>query len=99
VLTVPTHQLDYWLWPDSPHLMHAHSLVWLAALVAAVAWLYRQILGPTWVAGAAALLFAVDDAHGACVGFLANRNVLVAGFFGVLALAANAITRFSGGKV
>jgi hypothetical protein len=89
VLTVPTHRLDYRLWPDSPQLMHAHSLVWLAALVAAVAWLYRQILGPTWVAGAAALLFAVDDARGACVGFLANRNALVAGFFGVLALTAH----------
>jgi hypothetical protein len=89
VLTVPTHQLDYWLWQGSPHLMHAHSLVWLAALVAAVAWLYRQILGPTWVAGAAALLFAVDDARGACAGFLANRNVLVAGFFGALAVAAH----------
>jgi hypothetical protein len=89
VLTVRTHLLDYRLWPSSPRLMHAHSLVWLAALVAAVAWLYRQILGPTWVAGAAALLFAVGDARGACVGFLANRNVLVAGFFGALALTAH----------
>jgi hypothetical protein len=99
VLTVRTHLLDYWLWPDSPWLMHAHSLVWLAALVAAVAWFYRQILGPTSVAGVAALLFAVDDARGACVGFLANRNVLVAALFGVLALAAHHAWRERGRHV
>ena len=30
-LTVLTHRLDYALWPDSPELMHAHSLFWLGA--------------------------------------------------------------------
>ena len=32
-LTVLTHRLDYALWPDSPALMHAHSLLWLGAAV------------------------------------------------------------------
>jgi hypothetical protein len=99
VLTVRTHFLDYQLWPDSPPLMHAHSLLWLAGLVAAVAWLYRRILGCTAVAGGAALLFAVDDAHGACAGFLANRNVLVAALFGVLALAAHDAWRNNGRRL
>ena len=31
-LTVQTHVLDYALWPDSPLLMHVHSLLWLTAL-------------------------------------------------------------------
>ena len=64
-LTVLTHRLDYALWPDSPALMHAHSLFWLGAAVAVTACFYRRILGSTWVAGVAALLFAVDDARGA----------------------------------
>ena len=62
-LTVLTHRLDYALWPDTPALMHAHSLFWLGAAVFAVACFYRRMLGSTWVAGIAAMLFAVDDAR------------------------------------
>ena len=85
-LTILTHRLDYVLWPDSPVLMHAQSLFWLGAAVAAAAAFYQRIMGPTWVAAVAALLFAVDDARGTPVGFLANRNVLIAATFGFLAL-------------
>ncbi len=85
-LTVLTHRLDYALWPDSPALMHAHNLFWLGTAVAATAVFYRRMMGATWVAGVAGLLFAVDDARGATAGFLANRNVLVAATFGVSAL-------------
>jgi hypothetical protein len=85
-ITVLSHRLDYALWPDSPVLMHAHSLLWLGTAVAAVAVFYRRMLGPTWVAASAALLFSLDDARGLTVGFIANRNVLVAATFGVSAL-------------
>jgi hypothetical protein len=85
-LTVLTHRLDYILWPDSPVLMHAQNLFWLGAAVAAAAAFYQRIMGPTGVAAVAALLFAVDDARGTPVGFLANRNVLIAATFGFLAL-------------
>ncbi len=73
-ITVLTHRLDYALWPDSPALMHAQSLFWLGAAVAVTAVFYRRMLGPTRVAGVAALLFAADDARGATVGFIANRT-------------------------
>ena len=86
-LTVLTHRLDYLLWPDSPVLMHAQNLFWLGAAVAAAAAFYQRIMGPTWVAAMAALLFAVDDARGTPVGFLANRNVLIAATFGFSALS------------
>jgi hypothetical protein len=85
-LTVLTHRLDYALWPDSPALMHAQSLCWLGASLAAVAVFYRRLLGPTAVAATAALLYAVDDARGLTVGFIANRNVLIAATFGVSVL-------------
>ena len=85
-LTVFTHRLDYALWPDSPALMHAQSLFWLGASLAAVAVFYRRMLGPTAVAATAALLYAIDDARGPTVGFIANRNVLIAATFGVSAL-------------
>ena len=88
-LTVQTHVLDYWLWPDRPALMHAHSLAWLGLLVFLVAILYRRLLGATWMAGAAALLFAVEDAHGTPAGWICNRNVLLAASFGVACLIAH----------
>jgi hypothetical protein len=50
------------------------------------------------VAGVAALLFAVDDARGATVGFIANRNVLVAATFGVSALIAHDRWRRDGSR-
>src|SRR5262245_23548655 len=70
-LTVLTHRLDYALWPDSAMLMHAHSLFWLGLVVAATACFYRRMFGATWVAGVAALVYAVDDGRGATVGFIA----------------------------
>lgn len=97
-LTVLTHRFDYALWPDSPVLMHAHSLFWLGLAVAATACFYRRMLGATWVAGLAALLYAVDDARGATVGFIANRNVLVAASFGVPALIAHDRARRDGSR-
>ncbi len=87
-VTVATHRLDYALWPDSAALMHAQSIFWLGACVAIVALVFRRFLEPR-VAALAALLYAIDDARGMPVGFLANRNALVATFFGALAILAH----------
>lgn len=83
-VSVVTMQLDHLLWPQSAALMHAHSLLWLCALVACAAWLYRELLGTTWPAGLATLLYAVDDAHSLPTVYLANRNALIACCLGVL---------------
>lgn len=85
-ITVMTHWVDYQLWPDMPVLMHAHSIAWFGVGVFLVALFYRRMMGCTWMAGLAALLFAIDDAHGMPVGFIANRNTLIAMAFGVLTL-------------
>lgn len=88
-LTGLTHYVDYELWPQCAELMHAQSLLWFGALIAAVTLLYRRLHGVTWVAGLAALLYALDDAHGLPAGWLANRNAVVATCFGVLALVVH----------
>lgn len=95
-VSVVTHRFDYALWPDSPVLMHLHSLLWLALGVAAAAWFYRRLLGIGAVAGWAALFFALDDSHGLPAGWIANRNALVAFLFGLLALVAHDAWRRSG---
>jgi hypothetical protein len=98
-VTVFTHRLDYALWPNSPAFMHAHSLVWLGAAVGAVSVFYRRMLGATWVAAAAALLFAVDDARGVTVAFIANRNVLIAATFGASSLVCHDRFRRDGSRL
>jgi hypothetical protein len=92
VLSAASLWLDYQLFPDSPALMHAESLLWFALTVAAVALLYRRLLAPShpaWVVGLAALLYAVDPGHGVPVAWIANRNAVLASLFGALALLAH----------
>ncbi len=85
-LSALTHWLDYRLWPESPKLMHLHSLLWLGFLAALTACFFRRFCpDPGWAA-LATLLYVIDDAHGTPVGFLANRNALLATVFGLLAL-------------
>jgi len=87
-----THFVDYALWPDTPWLMHLHSigwlvLVWLGALV-----LYRRVLVSTTLASTTLLpvlaftLYALDDARAMTVAWIANRNALVALAFALPAL-------------
>jgi hypothetical protein len=73
-----THLADYRLWPDAPWAMHAQSLFWFAICLGLAALFYRRFLGTGLVAGLAMLAFAIDDAHGPVVGWIANRNALVA---------------------
>ena len=59
--------------------------MWIAAV------LYRRLFGregrgALWAAGLAALLYALDDAHSLSTAYLANRNALLATFFGLLSL-------------
>jgi len=84
--SVLTMMLDYLLWPNYPALMHLHSLLWLAAAVLVAALLYRAVMGATWVAGLAALMYAIDGAHAVPASYLANRNALVACCFGFLSV-------------
>ena len=81
-----THLVDYRFWPDHPWVMHAENVLWYAALVAAVAVFHARLVKPRWLAGVASLLYAADDAHGHPVGWLMNRNAVMAAFFAVLAL-------------
>lgn len=98
-LTSLTHWLDYLLWPDAPALMHAQSILWYGLRVLGVTFLYRRIAPTAAVAAIAALLFACDGVHAIPVGFLANRNAVIAATFGVLALIAHSRYRRDQSKV
>jgi len=89
-----SHWLDFTLYPDRPALMHLHSLLWFAAVAAGATALYRRLFdaGATaagraaWAGGLAALLYAIDEAHGFPVGWLSNRNAVMGTAFGIMVL-------------
>lgn len=88
-VTVLTLWLDYQLWPNSPELMHAQSILWYGGVCALATLFYRRFMGRRWMAGLAAFLFAVDCAHTSPVASLAARNVLLALLFGLLTVLAH----------
>jgi hypothetical protein len=85
-LSALTHALDHALWPKSPVLMHLHSVAWHLLSLLAVAWAYRRIIPIRWVGVLALALYALDDARGAPVAWVANRNALIGCAISVCAL-------------
>lgn len=77
-VTSATHAVDHALWPDDATPQLLHNLLWLALVLAVVWRCYRRFLEARWLAVLALLLYAVDDARGPVVGWIANRNALVA---------------------
>ena len=88
-VTSATHAADHQLWPESSTAMLAHNLVWLA-IALAMTWLfYRRFAEIRWIAVLALALYAIDDARGPVVGWIANRNALIALAFAIPVLLAH----------
>jgi hypothetical protein len=87
-----THQIEFRLYPDSPLLMHALSVLFYALLILSAGALYRRVFDGAgfraWVSGLAVFAYAIDDAHGQAVGWIMNRGAVMASFFGVVAVWA-----------
>jgi hypothetical protein len=81
-----TRWVDNVLWPQNGALAHLHSMLWYALLLAVLGATYRKLSLSPKHAALALLLFAVDDARWMPVGWLAQRNALVATAPAVLAL-------------
>ncbi len=81
-----THWLDYRVFGDSAVAMHAHNLVWLAAVMFLVTTLYRRLMAPAWIAGLAAMVYVVDDFSYFPAMWIANRNIFLSLFFGILSV-------------
>ena len=91
-----SHRLDAALFPDNAPLQHLHSLAFFALLVVLVTRFYRALFGLTSVAGLAALMYALDHAHGFAVGWIANRNAVITAAFGAAALLSYVRARAAG---
>lgn len=92
-LAAVTHWLDYQLWPDNPAMMHLHSLLWYSLLAVALGyWLMQLGVGrlTLWLVMG---LYVLDASHLHAIGWIANRNILIATTFGLLSLIQ--LTRWS----
>lgn len=90
--------LDQRLFGGAASWHHLHSVLWGIALVGAAALVFRRLPGRAGF-GLALLFFALDESHSVPVGWLANRNAVVAGTFGLLALAAHLRWRLDGWRL
>jgi len=79
-----TLAFDYSLWPDTPLLLHIHSLLWFCLLIVLAYQLYRSVSGSAVVAGISVLLLVVDDVFTGPAGWISNRHAVAAMVFSVL---------------
>jgi hypothetical protein len=78
--------LDYIWWPESPALIHLHSLLWFALLCVTAGLVLRQLIKNPIIAAIALTLFVLDDAHLYPSVWIANRNALIATTLALLTL-------------
>ncbi|MBN1508038.1 MAG: hypothetical protein JW955_14395 [Sedimentisphaerales bacterium] len=88
-----THRLDFALWPKDASLMHLHNILWYGAWTFCIAILYRRMIPIAWVAGLAAFLFAIDDAHALPACWIASRNTVIGATFAVVSLLLHDVWR------
>ncbi len=79
--------VDLSISPRSAVFAHLHSFAWFVLLLVALDRLYRRAASAPFVAGLALLLACVDEAHAISVGWVANRNAIMAVALGTLALS------------
>lgn len=81
-----SHWIDHSLWHDTPWLMHLHSLLWYLGLGYLIYRLFRQLTTNETVVLLALAIYLLDSTHGLTLSWIANRNSLMATFFGVLSI-------------
>lgn len=81
-----SQQLDYQWWPDSPLLMHLHSLLLYGVMILLIGKLFRNLDTDRQQAGLATWLFALNMLHVFAVAWLASRNQMLSGLFMVLTM-------------
>lgn len=91
-----SHWLDHVLWRDVAFLMHVQSLAWYLGLGAVLYRLYGRVGMQPLAVIAAMALFLWDSTHGLTLGWVANRNAIMAALFGVLCLMSFLDWRESG---
>jgi hypothetical protein len=92
-LTAATHALDHALYRNHAALYHLHSALWALWLFFGVRELYRALILDRVVRNLALALYALDDARGWLVSWVAARNAVIATGLSVWALVSHHAAR------
>jgi len=92
-LSAATHVFDHTFFRNSGPFLHFHSVLWAAFLYLGVRALYRALTPDRTLANLAFALYALDDARGWLVSWVAARNAAIATAFSVWALYAYVLAR------
>lgn len=85
-VTSLTHFVDHVLWPERPFFAHLQTVLWFGLGLLGIWSLYRRLIHPGWVVVLALAFYALDDARGSPISWLANRNAVVACTLSIWAL-------------
>ncbi len=85
-LTAATHWLDHTLWRNVGWILHLHSALWSLLLLAGIRTLYREWIDDRFLGALAFALYALDDARGWLVSWVAARNAVIGTAVSVWAL-------------
>jgi hypothetical protein len=88
-VSAATHALDHLLFRNDGVMLHLHSALWSLFLLLGVRALYRALIPDRFVANLALALYALDDARGWLVSWVAARNAAIATAFSVWTLVAH----------
>lgn len=88
-----THWLDYQLAAHNAAFAHFHSLLWFVAVIVLLAFLLSALGLSRELVILTSLIFALNGHHAATIAWIANRNALIAAFFGLLALYLHVLWR------
>jgi hypothetical protein len=88
-ITAITHVFDHALFRNVGWFMHLHSALWALLLLFGVRALYRDLISDKLIANLAFALYALDDARGWLVSWVAARNAAVATAISVWTLVAH----------
>jgi hypothetical protein len=73
-----SHYVDFTLWPRAAWLMTLWNVLLYGLAVLFAGLTYRRLTPSPSVAGLAAFMFAVNEAHGMSVGWISGRNTVMA---------------------
>jgi hypothetical protein len=92
-LSAATHLFDHALFRNHGPILHLHSALWALVLFLGVRALYRSLITDRLVANLALALYALDDARGWLVSWVAARNAAIATALSVWCLVAHHLAR------
>lgn len=88
-----SHWVDFKLWPQSLEIMHIHQMLWVALFFfVSYKFLMKFSIRPE-IGVLAFVIFSLSANHSQTIAWLASRNTLIAGAFGIAAILLHVASR------